>query len=91
MRLPTDPRVVGLNGIDPRALTSILARICAQLNGITEGQNAAFTNASTAAPTTGTYSQGDWIRNSAPSGANPVIGWVCTVGGTPGTWVALQA
>ena len=39
----------------------------------------------TAAPTSGTYQQGDIFYNSAPASAG-YIGWVCTVAGTPGTW-----
>jgi parallel beta-helix repeat protein len=39
----------------------------------------------TAAPSSGTWSSGDIIWHSAPSSAGN-IGWVCTVGGTPGTW-----
>lgn len=40
-----------------------------------------------AVPTTGTWGLGSIIWNSAPvAGEN--IGWVCTVAGTPGTWVA---
>ena len=39
----------------------------------------------TAAPTTDTYEQGDIVYNSAPASGG-YIGWVCTVGGTPGTW-----
>jgi hypothetical protein len=43
----------------------------------------------TAAPTTDTYEQGDIFYNSAPSNAaGQPIGWVCVVGGTPGTWRA---
>lgn len=90
MRLPTNPGVVGLSGIDPKALTDFLARVSRQLNGVSEGTGAAVTNASTAAPTTGTWAQSDFILNSAPAGATPIFGWICTVGGTPGTWVAFQ-
>lgn len=37
------------------------------------------------APASGTWVQGDRVMNTAPtSGGN--IGWVCTTGGTPGTW-----
>lgn len=89
MRLPTNPGVVGLQGIDPKRLTDLLAQLAAQVNGVTEGTNAAFTNAGLAAPTTGTWAQGDYIRNRSPSGATPTLGWICTVGGTPGTWVAV--
>lgn len=38
-----------------------------------------------AAPTTGTYQQGDWKRIDDPTAAG-YLAWVCTVGGTPGTW-----
>jgi hypothetical protein len=37
-------------------------------------------------PTTGTYNTGDWFRNMLPVPGGP-SGWVCIVGGTPGTWV----
>lgn len=38
-----------------------------------------------AAPTTGTWTRGDIVYNSAPSSAG-YVGWVCTASGTPGTW-----
>lgn len=41
----------------------------------------------TAAPTSGAYAQGDRVRNSTPAVGSPKA-WVCTVGGTPGTWVS---
>lgn len=43
-----------------------------------------------AAPVSGTYAIGDIILATAPVtvGSNKFIGWVCTVAGTPGTWVA---
>lgn len=37
------------------------------------------------APTTGTYLRGARVLNAEPS-ASGVSGWVCTTGGTPGTW-----
>lgn len=40
-----------------------------------------------AAPTTGTWSVGDRVFNSVPSIGQPK-GWICTVAGTPGTWVS---
>jgi hypothetical protein len=40
-----------------------------------------------ATPTSGTWAVGDRIYNSAPSVGNPKS-WVCTVAGTPGTWVS---
>jgi hypothetical protein len=45
-----------------------------------------FTTA-TAAPTTGTWKVGDRVFNSTPAIGQPK-GWICTVSGTPGTWVS---
>ena len=44
----------------------------------------------TTAPTTGTWARGSIVYHSAPAVGSP-LGWVCTVAGTPGTWVALPA
>jgi hypothetical protein len=41
----------------------------------------------TAAPVAGTYKQGDRFFNSSPTVGQPKS-WVCTVAGTPGTWVS---
>lgn len=38
-------------------------------------------------PTTGTYKMGDRCLNSAPTVGSPKS-WVCTLPGTPGTWVS---
>lgn len=46
--------------------------------------------AAAAAPTSGSYRTGDRIFNSAPT-AGGVHSWYCTVGGSPGTWVATTA
>lgn len=85
---------VNVNRLDLDADTlRVLREIAAQLNGLSEGRMAANYQALTAAPTTGTWNRGDKVRNSAPSElgiatAKYVIdGWICTVGGTPGTWV----
>jgi hypothetical protein len=40
----------------------------------------------TAAPTTGAYNQGDRMFNTNPSPNGNNMGWVCTTGGSPGTW-----
>ncbi len=42
----------------------------------------------TAAPTSGTYVQGDMMFNSTPSAGGP-LGWMCVAGGTPGSWKAM--
>jgi hypothetical protein len=44
----------------------------------------------TAAPTTGTWLAGDRCVNTNPSVGSPA-GWVCTTGGSPGTWTALNS
>jgi hypothetical protein len=41
----------------------------------------------TTAPTTGTWSAGQRVYNSAPAVGQPKS-WVCTVAGNPGTWVS---
>lgn len=62
------------------------------LNLMTDGRMAGTNNAYTAAPTTGTHAQGDFVRNLTPieTGAAlsrfVVIGWIAVAGGTPGTW-----
>ena len=88
MKANTTPRIAG----DP-ALVAELRTHAVQINAISEGRLAGSYNAQTAAPTTGTYAQGDFIRNSAPtelgsaSSKYVIFGWVCTVAGTPGTFL----
>lgn len=45
-------------------------------------------NYGTAAPTAGTWAVGRKVINAVPTVGQPQ-GWICTVAGTPGTWVAL--
>ena len=40
----------------------------------------------TAAPATGTWAQGDISWKTNVSTTDNVVGWICTVAGTPGTW-----
>lgn len=74
-------------------LSDLFLRINQQLNGVTEGTMSALHTARTAAPTTGTWAQGDFVRNSAPAEAGiatakyVIYGWICTASGTPGTWL----
>lgn len=83
INLPAEPKQLA------QRVTELLREANAQINGLTEGNLYAVHSARTAAPTTGTWAQGDYIRNSTPSGATPTIGWICTASGTPGTWVAV--
>lgn len=43
----------------------------------------------TAAPASGTWNTCDFVRNTNPS--TGIFGWLCTAGGTPGTWQAVYA
>lgn len=43
----------------------------------------------TAAPTSGQWIVGDFVRNSAASATTP-FGWLCVTAGTPGTWQAIE-
>lgn len=89
MRLPPNP---GIRTVQPELLR-LLRDITNQLNAITEGNAYAYHGAMTAAPTTGTWNIGDEVKNSAPSEAGSasskyvITGWICTVAGTPGTWL----
>ena len=89
MKLNTTPRV----GINDPLLQRELREHATLVNLIVDGRASASNNASTAAPTTGAYVAGDFVKNSAPSelgsaGSKYVIdGWLCVVAGTPGTWV----
>lgn len=89
---PSIPLLPPALSIFRASLGDYLRKIAAQLNNLTEGKIAAVTNATTAAPTAGTYNQGDKIWHSAPVEAGSVsskyviIGYVCVAAGTPGTW-----
>jgi hypothetical protein len=97
MRLSVDPRLPAQTDRDlehmRRQLTDQLRQHAVQVNLLTEGSLSAVHNAMTAPPTAGTWAKGDFIRNSAPSelgtgGSKYVVaGWICTVSGTPGTWL----
>lgn len=95
MRIPTDPRLPR-SGDVPALITRLYdlwRPMASQINNFVEGRISAATNASSSAPTSGMYQQGDFVRNSAPAelgsgGSKYVIeGWLCTVGGEPGTFV----
>jgi hypothetical protein len=70
--------------------------VAQQVNALSEGRMVAFYTASTAAPTTGTWSIGDSVTNSAPAELGTVgnkyivTKWLCVASGTPGTWLACR-
>lgn len=82
---------------DPGAFADILGQVERLLNLITDGKLAGTNNAYTAAPTTGTWVQGDFVRKSniteAGAGGSKyiIIGWYCSASGTPGTWLEARA
>lgn len=98
MRLEENP-LLPMNPDTPYAqsLNFTLARlfrgIASKVNGLADGRLAQIDNARTAAPTTGTWAQGDFVRNSTPteqgsaSSKYVIYGWIAVAGGTPGTWV----
>ncbi|HLX21637.1 MAG TPA: glycosyl hydrolase family 28-related protein [Gaiellaceae bacterium] len=55
-------------------------------NGLVLG-DATLVTAASSAPASGAHQQGEIVKNSAPAVGQPK-GWVCTVAGTPGTWVS---
>lgn len=73
-----------------RQIQKLLTDAHAQVNALSDGDIEAQTSAATAAPTTGTHKQGDFVRNSSPTSGTPVLGWLCVASGTPGTWTAIQ-
>ena len=88
-KLNLSPRVA----VNDPVMQRVLREQAMQVNLLTEGRLAAIYNAMTAAPTSDTYAQGDFVRNSAPvevgtAGSKYVVyGWMCVSGGTPGAWV----
>jgi len=78
-----------------RDLNFVLSRIfrntAQKMNLIADGRIAGSDFVAATVPTTGTFKQGDFIRNSAPVEAGAaaskyvVLGWIVVAGGTPGT------
>ena len=100
MKVSADPRLPAVVDSSSSSLerfkfqlTLILREFATQLNNLSEGRLGAVSNATIAAPTTGTWAVGDFVKNSAPAELGAVSskyiinGWQCTVSGTPGTWV----
>jgi hypothetical protein len=77
-------------------LTSVLRDIGNRLGVLAAGHIVGVRGKGTAAPTTGTWARGDVIRNLEPSESGSasskyvVTGWICTVSGTPGTWLQMR-
>jgi hypothetical protein len=62
--------------------------VAAQINNPTSiTVNGHYIGYAAASPTSGTWKVGDRVYNSVPAVGQPKS-WVCTVAGTPGTWVS---
>ena len=95
MKLNESPQL-GTGPLMVVTLYEQLRAIAKKVNALASGTFSAVENTATAAPTTGTWAQGDQVRNSNPVEAGVVtakyvtVGWICTVGGTPGTWLPMR-
>ena len=80
-----------------KALTQLLPDFAKQVNAVSEGRIAGSYNAAAAAPTTGLWARGDFVRNKEPAVVGPVgsqyivTGWMCTASGQPGVWVQCRS
>ena len=80
-------------GIADPAAARLFREVGKQVNALADGSVSANDTAATAAPTTGTWRQGDFVRNKTPtelgSAASKyvIFGWLNVVAGTPGTFV----
>lgn len=78
-------------------LKDLFRNICQRLNALSDGRISAIDNAASTIPTVGMYAVGDIVRNNTPvelgtAGSKYVItAWVCTVAGSPGTFVQLRS
>jgi hypothetical protein len=75
----SNPGVVGAN------LRGLVAGGLTATAGTPSAPQPGFQGFAYGPPTTGTWIVGDYFKNLNPTPGSP-IGWVCTVGGTPGTW-----
>lgn len=101
MRLDPLPRFPADQSLWERKLTDLFRATAQQVNDLTEGRISAVTNASSSAPTAGTWKQGDFVRNSAPAEAGTagskyvVTGWLRLTSGSNNVlntdWVATRS
>jgi len=87
--IPTTEPIVDRQGVMTPPFRELLTLIAAFARGGVLVQSVAsrVIGFSNAAPTSGQWTQGDAVLNSAATVGQPV-GWSCTVSGAPGTWVA---
>jgi hypothetical protein len=98
LKLPIDPRFPQTEDMTDlkKRLYELFRDVATQVNALSENKATGAYNAAAVAPSTGSYAQGDFIRNSAPSemgtaGSKYVVfGYLCTVAGSPGTFVPMR-
>jgi hypothetical protein len=95
-RLNTDARLPqNTEAALKQRLTELTRETAALVNALAEGRMAGAVNAAPAAPTTGSYAVGDFVRNSAPAELGAagskylLLGWVCVT--APLTFVQTRA
>lgn len=92
MKVSTQPK-----GASDPGLKQELVQHATLINLMTDGRLSGTNNAVPSVPTSGTFAQGDFVRNSAPTELGAVgskyvvLGWICAVGGTPGTLLPCRA
>lgn len=97
MKALNDMPQIGEGSMQRVRITELFRETARKVNALSRGVFAALDNTGTAAPTTGTWAQGDFVANSnrveaGTAGSRYVIlGWVCVASGTPGTWVESRA
>lgn len=101
MRLDPFPRFPAEPAQMLRKLTDLFRDTAKQVNDLTEGRINAVTNAASSVPTTGTWAQGDFVRNSTPSEAGTagskyvITGWLRLTSGSNNVlntdWVATRS
>jgi parallel beta-helix repeat protein len=82
---PVEYQESGWKGATPTILNTAASRLINFYGAL--GRAVTY---STAAPASGTWAVGDRVFNQVPAVGQPK-GWLCTVAGTPGTWVAEDA
>jgi len=92
MRVNKTPRIA-----QDAILSRELAEHATLINLMTDGKLTGTNNAMPAAPTGEMYAQGDFVRNSLPTEIGAigskyvVLGFMCVLGGTPGTFLQCRA
>ena len=90
--LPQNPES-GYDKALNRILLDLLRNSNVKVNQLADGRFAGRDLTSATVPTTGMYAKGDFVANSNPtelgaaSSRYVIEGWLCLVGGTPGTFV----